>query len=234
MVSNLHTNTVMFGWLCKISGCFWWLVVGAVDGVSFGSESASLQWQEKGKPLGFWHAHRANKCYHWLFMKSVFEVGNGELRSELIEFWLNGFGSSEGSYVQCKFELQRVVAKENFSLDKMSIKVNFGFDKWRCLTFCLMFTGCQRCKIWQGRCNEVFSHGIIVLFASFVWYLASQILVGLAVVKLILYLFQLIRRRYFSDDLPAQNTWSISPVQRPSRRLDENSSDDDQLYKRTR
>ncbi|XP_021274106.1 small GTPase LIP1 isoform X1 [Herrania umbratica] len=43
----------------------------------------------------------------------------------------------------------------------------------------------------------------------------------------------LIRRRYFSDDLPAQNTWSISPVQRPSRRLDENSSDDDQLYKRT-
>ncbi|KAH1082791.1 hypothetical protein J1N35_022552 [Gossypium stocksii] len=43
----------------------------------------------------------------------------------------------------------------------------------------------------------------------------------------------LIRRRYFSDDLPTPNTWSASPVQRTSQRLDENSSDDEQLYKRT-
>ncbi|XWS33245.1 hypothetical protein CRYUN_Cryun22dG0064800 [Craigia yunnanensis] len=40
----------------------------------------------------------------------------------------------------------------------------------------------------------------------------------------------LIRRRYFSDDLPTPTTWSISPVHRPSQLLDENSSDD-QLYK---
>ncbi|PON58707.1 Small GTPase superfamily, Rab type [Parasponia andersonii] len=43
----------------------------------------------------------------------------------------------------------------------------------------------------------------------------------------------LIRRRYFSDDLPASNSWSISPVQIPVQRLDENSSDDDQSYKKT-
>ncbi|MBA0590751.1 hypothetical protein Gorai_019443 [Gossypium raimondii] len=43
----------------------------------------------------------------------------------------------------------------------------------------------------------------------------------------------LIRRRYFSDDLPTPNTWSASPVQRTSQRLDENSSDDEQLYKGT-
>ncbi|XP_022774885.1 small GTPase LIP1-like [Durio zibethinus] len=40
----------------------------------------------------------------------------------------------------------------------------------------------------------------------------------------------LIRRRYFPDDLPTANTWSITPVQRTSQRLDENSSDDDQFY----
>ncbi|KAG4121799.1 hypothetical protein ERO13_D11G232000v2 [Gossypium hirsutum] len=46
-------------------------------------------------------------------------------------------------------------------------------------------------------------------------------------------LIALIRRRYFSDDLPTPNTWSASPVQRTSQRLDENSSDDEQLYKGT-
>ncbi|XP_017638109.1 small GTPase LIP1 isoform X2 [Gossypium arboreum] len=46
-------------------------------------------------------------------------------------------------------------------------------------------------------------------------------------------LIALIRRRYFSDDLPTPNTWSASPVQTTSQRLDENSSDDEQLYKRT-
>ncbi|KAB2005085.1 hypothetical protein ES319_D11G245300v1 [Gossypium barbadense] len=46
-------------------------------------------------------------------------------------------------------------------------------------------------------------------------------------------LIALIRRRYFSDDLPTPNTWSASPFQRTSQRLDENSSDDEQLYKGT-
>lgn len=37
----------------------------------------------------------------------------------------------------------------------------------------------------------------------------------------------LIRRRYFADELPVSNSWSVSPVQRPVQRLDENSSDED-------
>lgn len=41
----------------------------------------------------------------------------------------------------------------------------------------------------------------------------------------------LIRRRYFSDDLPAPTPWSVSPVQRASHRLDENLSDEDLSYK---
>ncbi|KAK8644491.1 hypothetical protein V6N13_123797 [Hibiscus sabdariffa] len=52
-------------------------------------------------------------------------------------------------------------------------------------------------------------------------------------VKLASCLLQLIRRRYFLDDLPNPNTWSASPVQRTSQRLDENSSDDEKLYRRT-
>ncbi|CAK9137398.1 unnamed protein product [Ilex paraguariensis] len=40
----------------------------------------------------------------------------------------------------------------------------------------------------------------------------------------------LIRRRYFSDDLPAVNPWS-SPVQRPLQNAGEISSDEDHLYK---
>lgn len=51
---------------------------------------------------------------------------------------------------------------------------------------------------------------------------------------LMFFIFQLIRRRYFSDDLPASNPWSVSPVERPVQRLDENSSDEDQSYKKTR
>ncbi|KAK8566166.1 hypothetical protein V6N13_021238 [Hibiscus sabdariffa] len=42
----------------------------------------------------------------------------------------------------------------------------------------------------------------------------------------------LIKRRYFPDDLSTSNTWSISPP-RTSQRLDENSGDGHQLYKRT-
>nr|ACS66798.2 unknown [Dimocarpus longan] len=44
----------------------------------------------------------------------------------------------------------------------------------------------------------------------------------------------LIRRRYFSDELPVPNPWSISPAQKPSsQRLDENFSDEDSFYKST-
>ncbi|KAG7550118.1 P-loop containing nucleoside triphosphate hydrolase [Arabidopsis thaliana x Arabidopsis arenosa] len=42
----------------------------------------------------------------------------------------------------------------------------------------------------------------------------------------------LIRRRYFSDELPSPSSaWSLSPG--PSQRLDEGTSDEDQFYKRT-
>ncbi|XP_044470817.1 small GTPase LIP1 isoform X1 [Mangifera indica] len=40
----------------------------------------------------------------------------------------------------------------------------------------------------------------------------------------------LIRRRYFSDDLPASNPWSIPPVHRSVQRLDENFSDEEKPY----
>ncbi|KAF9681968.1 hypothetical protein SADUNF_Sadunf05G0058500 [Salix dunnii] len=43
----------------------------------------------------------------------------------------------------------------------------------------------------------------------------------------------LIRRRYFSDELPAPSPWSASPVQRSVQRLDENISDEDPFYKAT-
>ncbi|PSR85960.1 Sigma-54 interaction domain, ATP-binding site 1 protein [Actinidia chinensis var. chinensis] len=42
----------------------------------------------------------------------------------------------------------------------------------------------------------------------------------------------LIRRRYFSDELPAPHPWS-TPVQRPLQRSSESLSDEDQLYKST-
>ncbi|XP_011025591.1 PREDICTED: uncharacterized GTP-binding protein At5g64813-like [Populus euphratica] len=43
----------------------------------------------------------------------------------------------------------------------------------------------------------------------------------------------LIRRRYFSDELPAPSPWSAYPVQRSVQRLDENTSDEDSFYKTT-
>ncbi|KAL6225319.1 hypothetical protein ACLB2K_004169 [Fragaria x ananassa] len=42
----------------------------------------------------------------------------------------------------------------------------------------------------------------------------------------------LIRRRYFSDDLPAQSPWSISPVESPVQTVDENWSDEDHSYRK--
>ncbi|PRQ49011.1 putative small GTPase superfamily, sigma-54 interaction domain, ATP-binding site 1 [Rosa chinensis] len=42
----------------------------------------------------------------------------------------------------------------------------------------------------------------------------------------------LIRRRYFSDDLPAQSPWSISPVASPAQTVDENWSDEDHSYRK--
>ncbi|CAL5364944.1 small GTPase LIP1 isoform X1 [Camellia sinensis] len=43
----------------------------------------------------------------------------------------------------------------------------------------------------------------------------------------------LIRRRYFSDGLPAPNPWSSTLVQRPLQRSSESLSNEDQLYKST-
>ncbi|CAA7027139.1 unnamed protein product [Microthlaspi erraticum] len=46
------------------------------------------------------------------------------------------------------------------------------------------------------------------------------------------FLRMLIRRRYFSDEIPSSSsTWSLSPA--PSQRLDDGTSDDDQSYKRS-
>ncbi|KAJ9670886.1 hypothetical protein PVL29_027058 [Vitis rotundifolia] len=43
----------------------------------------------------------------------------------------------------------------------------------------------------------------------------------------------LIRRRYFSDEIPAPSPWSISPVQGPIQRAGNNLSEDNQFYKNT-
>ncbi|KAM7276530.1 hypothetical protein ACFE04_018396 [Oxalis oulophora] len=43
----------------------------------------------------------------------------------------------------------------------------------------------------------------------------------------------LIRRRYFSDELPAPSPWSVSPVQRSAQRLDDDMGDQDPYYKKT-
>ncbi|XP_071725286.1 small GTPase LIP1-like [Rutidosis leptorrhynchoides] len=43
----------------------------------------------------------------------------------------------------------------------------------------------------------------------------------------------LIRRRYFSDELPAPTPWSVSPVQRSSQRVDDDLGDEDPFYKKT-
>ncbi|KAJ4828091.1 sphingosine N-acyltransferase subunit lip1 [Turnera subulata] len=43
----------------------------------------------------------------------------------------------------------------------------------------------------------------------------------------------LIRRRYFSDELPAANSWSVSPVQKSIKHADETLSDDDPFYRST-
>ncbi|XP_008786696.1 small GTPase LIP1-like isoform X2 [Phoenix dactylifera] len=49
---------------------------------------------------------------------------------------------------------------------------------------------------------------------------------------LIKFFRMLIRRRYFSDELPAPNPWSVAPMQNSIQRLDEISSDDDQFPKK--
>ncbi|GMH24520.1 hypothetical protein Nepgr_026363 [Nepenthes gracilis] len=40
----------------------------------------------------------------------------------------------------------------------------------------------------------------------------------------------LIKRRYFSDDLPSSNAWSVSQIQRPVEQLGEITSDEDHFY----
>ncbi|KAI4325879.1 hypothetical protein MLD38_031243 [Melastoma candidum] len=43
----------------------------------------------------------------------------------------------------------------------------------------------------------------------------------------------LIRRRYFSDELPAPTPWAASPPQRPPQRLDDDLSEDEPFYNNT-
>jgi len=43
----------------------------------------------------------------------------------------------------------------------------------------------------------------------------------------------LIRRRYFSDEIPSP-AWSIPSVPRPAQRIDENFTEDDLPYSRRR
>ncbi|KAK4773791.1 hypothetical protein SAY87_028810 [Trapa incisa] len=43
----------------------------------------------------------------------------------------------------------------------------------------------------------------------------------------------LIRRRYFSEDLPLPSPWSLSSVPKPAQRLDDDLSDEDPFYRRT-
>lgn len=68
--------------------------------------------------------------------------------------------------------------------------------------------------------------GVLILFIIEIALLLLDLKVGP--------LFQLVRRRYVSDDLPSANPWSVSPVQRTSQRLDDDLSDDEQFYKNTR
>ncbi|KAJ8480329.1 hypothetical protein OPV22_024056 [Ensete ventricosum] len=42
----------------------------------------------------------------------------------------------------------------------------------------------------------------------------------------------LIRRRYFSNELPSSSPWSMSPLQNSTHRTDETSSDEDQFHRR--
>ncbi|XP_010925355.1 small GTPase LIP1 isoform X2 [Elaeis guineensis] len=49
---------------------------------------------------------------------------------------------------------------------------------------------------------------------------------------LIKFFRMLIRRRYFSDELPASNPWAVAPIQNSIQRLDEISTDDDQFQKK--
>ncbi|PKI33441.1 hypothetical protein CRG98_046172, partial [Punica granatum] len=50
---------------------------------------------------------------------------------------------------------------------------------------------------------------------------------------IIKFFHMLIRRRYFSDDLPSPSPWSVSPVPKPAHRLDDNLGDEDPFYRGT-
>ncbi|XP_077243186.1 ras-related small GTP-binding family protein [Tasmannia lanceolata] len=47
---------------------------------------------------------------------------------------------------------------------------------------------------------------------------------------LIKFFRMLIRRRYFSDELPVPNSWSLAPIQRPIHRSNENLIEDDNFH----
>lgn len=72
------------------------------------------------------------------------------------------------------------------------------------------------------------------VWSVFVFLLLAYFFCRMKDVQLLSWLFQLIRRRYFSDDVPAQNPWSGSPVQKPAETVDENWSDEDHSYRNSR
>ncbi|KAG6768355.1 hypothetical protein POTOM_027267 [Populus tomentosa] len=106
--------------------------------------------------------------------------------------------------------------------------------------------GLIACQV--GVASLVLCNGHAVLVASFLtgWYLVSYAKISDLVVyalaakearydkeAMVKFFRTLIRRRYFSDELPAPSPWSAYPVQRSVKRLDENTSDEDPFYKTT-
>jgi hypothetical protein len=102
----------------------------------------------------------------------------------------------------------------------------------------LTWAGCQRSKVWQRSCGKVFSNSKYLALVSSSFSVSVYIFIHYSCWTLSNFfwitLFQLIRRRYFSDELPAPSPWSAYPVQRSVQRLDENTSDEDPFYKTTR
>jgi ABC-type glycerol-3-phosphate transport system permease component len=89
-------------------------------------------------------------------------------------------------------------------------------------------TGCQKGKIWQRSFDEVLPHGLcrrifsILIVVLFIYYL----------LMLFLCIMQLIRRRYFSNELLASSPWSLTP--REDTILPVEIGNDEDLFQRKR
>jgi hypothetical protein len=75
-----------------------------------------------------------------------------------------------------------------------------------CSTMYLLIPGCQTSKIWQRSSDQVFPCGLFrrVSFISFLCSMNFTLL-------MLNCIFQLIRRRYFSNEPPAPSPWSLTP-----------------------